>query len=454
MFDLKFSLFEESKDYAIKDASNIFLLPENFRLLFDKLIKNELTYLVLNGGRASTKTQSTATFLIEESYKHTEATFICGREYMSTIKDSVYDVLQRLIKAPKKDYLVEDFKINDREIINLITGTKFIFKGFNDFSTKATKRASNQNKIKSISNIKYVWVDESQDLTEATLDILIPTGRGFIVSFYDEENLQEDATLDKDTKFIFTLNRNTEEDAVFKYFKGNNRAHLTTINILDLEPPFQNKEMLKVMEEDKKRGADYSHIWLGEPKSSVANPLFKQEWFLETDFLPEMDYIVIGVDPNVGGDDEAGIVVAGYSQEKYYIIEDLSTAIATEIWTRAVVENYHKYKANRVVYEKNQGGTFIENVFHSLDKNVFLMDVWAKKSKVLRAEPTIPLFENKQVLFYSKNNFNTLKRQLLQFSNIEGFTGTKSPDRADALVYALLHLQEKFKETELRVDIW
>lgn len=454
-FNLEFKTTEEQINNSV-DVKNIFKLPSKFRELFVKLQKKDLTYLILNGGRASTKTQSVATFLIEESYLHTDATFVCGREYMSTIKDSVYDTLQRLIRIPKKDILENDFKITDREIINLKTNTKFIFKGFNDFSVKASKKSSNQNKIKSISNIKYIWVDESQDLTTDTLDVLIPTGRGFIVSFVDNENYQEDMNLDKDTRFIFTLNKNTEEDAVFQYFEKNIRALITTINIFDLEEEFRNKEMLKVAEQDRLRGSDYNHIWLGQAKSNVASPMFNKEWFIETDIIPTLDYIVIAIDPNVGGDDEAGIIVAGYNQDldKYYILEDLSTNIATEVWTKYVVQNYYKYNANLLVYEKNQGGTFIENTFKAIDSNIFLQDVWAKKSKILRAEPLIPLFEEQKILFYSKNDFFMVKLQLSKFSNIEGYVGKKSPDRADALVYAILHLQEKFSSKNIRMEIW
>lgn len=455
------SPFKSTDDRLIKNhltfnPKQVYKIPNAFR----EILGNH-RYCVINGGRASTKTQSPATFLIEESFNYKDSVILCGRQYMATIKDSVYSVIKQLIEKPQKHKLSDFFKINDREIVNLITNTRFVFRGFNDFSQASSNKSSNLNKIKSLSSIIYVWIDEAQDITDRTLDILIPTGREFIVSFYDKEDLiEENIQLDKSTKFIFTMNMQTLEDAVLHYFKNYEGYCFKTINIFDLETEFQNKDMLKLAEQHKiNKPQSYSHIWLGTEFIGEENSLFPMDYFVDKEVdINRMDYICIAVDPAMTSkpnSDETGIIVSGFKDGYCYVLDDLSGRYTGLQWANIVVNTYEKYKANAIIVEVNNGGDLVAKNLTSIKQVLPIHEVRAKGGKYLRAEPVAKLYEEKLVYHKLGAKLNELKKQLNQFNIKMGLNKLDfADDRADACVYALTFLQEQFLQQEVKVEIW
>jgi PBSX family phage terminase large subunit len=438
------------------NPKKVYKMPSAFREILGKY-----KYSVINGGRASTKTQSPATFLIEESFLYKDSVILCGRQYMATIKDSVYSVIKQLIDKPQKHKLSDFFKINDREIINLLTNTRFVFRGFNDFSQASSNKSSNLNKIKSLSSIIYVWIDEAQDITNRTLDILVPTGREFIVSFYDKEDfIEENINLDKSTKFIFTMNMQTSDDAVLHYFNNYDGYYFKTINIFDLEEEFQNKDMLVLAEQHKlNKPQSYNHVWLGTEYVGDENSLFPMEYFVEKDIdVKTMDYICIAIDPAMTSrptSDETGIIIAGYKEGRLYVLEDLSGRYTGLEWANIVINAYDKYKANAIIVEVNNGGDLVAKNLTSVKKSLPIHEVRAKGGKYLRAEPVAKLYEDKLVYHKKEANLKELKKQLNQFNIKMGLNKLDfADDRADACVYALTFLQEQFLQTELKVEIW
>ena len=444
------------KKHLTFNPKQVYKIPSAFREVL-----GSYKYCVINGGRASTKTQSPATFLIEESFNYKDSVILCGRQYMATIKDSVYSVIKQLIEKPQKHKLSDFFKINDREIINLATNTRFVFRGFNDFSQASSNKSSNLNKIKSLSSIIYVWIDEAQDITDRTLDILIPTGREFIVSFYDKEDLiEENINLDKSTKFIFTMNMQTTEDAVLHYFKNYDGYYFKTINIFDLEKEFQNKDMLLLSEQHKlHKPQSYSHIWLGTEFIGDDNSLFPMEYFVDKDIdVKTMDYICIAIDPAMTSkpkSDETGIVVAGYKDGLLYVLEDLSGRYTGSQWANIVINCYDKYKANAIIVEVNNGGDLVAKNLTNIKQSLPIHEVRAKGGKFLRAEPVAKLYEEKLVFHKLGADLKDLKKQLNQFNIKMGLNKLDfADDRADACVYALTFLQEQFLQAEVRIAIW
>ncbi len=444
------------KNHLTFDPRKVYKIPRSFLEVLGKY-----RYLVVNGGRSSTKTQSVATFLIEESFFYKDSVILCGRQFIATIKDSVYSTIKKLIEKPQKHRYSDFFKINDREIINLATNTRFVFRGFNDFSQASSNKSSNLNKIKSLSSIIYVWIDESQDITDRTLDILIPTGREFIVSYFDEEDgLQEEIELDKSTKFIFTMNMHSQEDAVLHYFKNYEGYCFKTINLFDLEKEFQNKDMLALAEQHKiNKPQSYEHVWLGTEFVGDENSLFPMDYFVEVEVdINSMDYICIAVDPATTSkpkSDETGIIIAGFKDGSCYVLDDLSGKYTGSEWANIVINNFDKYKANVVIVETNNGGDLVVKNLTSVRKALPVQEVRAKSGKYLRAEPIAKLYEEKLVFHKQNAKLNTLKKQLNQFNQKMGLTKLDfSDDRADACVYALTFLQEQFLQNEVSVDIW
>lgn len=156
---------------------------------------------------------------------------------------------------------------------------------------------------------------------------------------------------------------------------------------------------------------------------------------------PGLDRIVIAIDPAVTNTDESdahGILVAGISDDQSgYVLEDASMQGAPVDWARKVVELYHKYSADAIVAEVNQGGDMVEHTIKSVSPNVNVIQVRASRGKHIRAEPIAALYAQGRARHVGQ--FPELENQMTQFTN-EGFQGDNSPDRADALVWAMTEL--------------
>jgi phage terminase large subunit-like protein len=148
--------------------------------------------------------------------------------------------------------------------------------------------------------------------------------------------------------------------------------------------------------------------------------------------------IVVAVDPAVSvseTSDETGIIVAGVDdQDRGYVLEDLSGKYTPTEWASKTVVAYHRWVADRIVAEKNQGGAMVESTIRVIDPNVPITLVHASRGKVARAEPISALYEQGRV--HHVGMFSELEDQLCAFEP----GSTKSPDRLDALVWALTDL--------------
>lgn len=155
--------------------------------------------------------------------------------------------------------------------------------------------------------------------------------------------------------------------------------------------------------------------------------------------------IIIGVDPAVTSgcnSDETGIVVVGKGADGMaYVLDDLSYKGSPAQWAERVVKAYHDYSANYVVAEVNQGGDLVETVLRTSDPTIRFKAVRATKSKQCRADPIAMLYEQGKV--FHTRPFPSLEQQMCKF--VPG-TG-KSPDRVDALVWALTELTRTSKPT-------
>jgi predicted phage terminase large subunit-like protein len=152
---------------------------------------------------------------------------------------------------------------------------------------------------------------------------------------------------------------------------------------------------------------------------------------------PQMQRIVVGVDPS-GGGDEIGIVVAGKGIDgRFYILEDASCSLGPAGWGRIVVERYHHHKADRIVAERNFGGDMVESIIKTSDRFANVAMVTASKGKAVRAEPIAALYEQGRVTHAAA--MPKLEDQMLQMTQ-HGFMGDGSPDRLDAMVWALTDL--------------
>ena len=154
---------------------------------------------------------------------------------------------------------------------------------------------------------------------------------------------------------------------------------------------------------------------------------------------PSLRRIVVAIDPAVTsheGSDETGIVVAGLGHDgRAYVLEDLSGVYPAEQWARRAVEAYRRHRADRIVCEVNNGGDLVASVLRAVDKAVPVTTVRATRGKSLRAEPVAALYEQGRV-----SHVGSLARLEDQCVSWDPAGSDRSPDRLDALVWALTDL--------------
>ncbi len=160
------------------------------------------------------------------------------------------------------------------------------------------------------------------------------------------------------------------------------------------------------------------------------------------DAAPELSRVVVGVDPPAGiGGDACGIVAVGLGRDGAgYVVEDATVEGATpEGWARAVAGCAARHHADRVVAEANQGGAMVASVLRAADAALPLTLVHASRGKAARAEPVALLYEAGRV--FHAGTFAALEAELCGIVGGGGYEGPgRSPDRADALVWAMSEL--------------
>ena len=164
---------------------------------------------------------------------------------------------------------------------------------------------------------------------------------------------------------------------------------------------------------------------------------------------PDLDRIVVAVDPAVtgkAGSDETGISVCGRDGQELphgYVLADFSLRTSSPLtWARRAVNAYHDFEADLIAGEVNNGGDLVEATIRSIDPNVPYKAVRASRGKAIRAEPIAAFYESGRV--HHVGMFDALERQLAAMTT-DGYkpeegAESKSPDRADAMVYALTEL--------------
>ncbi|MFV0244899.1 MAG: DNA-packaging protein [Qingshengfaniella sp.] len=158
----------------------------------------------------------------------------------------------------------------------------------------------------------------------------------------------------------------------------------------------------------------------------------------------DLDRVVVAVDPPVtghGASDACGIVVVGAQTSgppqdwRAWVLEDASVqGESPQGWARAALAAMHRHKADRLVAEVNQGGDLVESVVRQIDPLVPYRAVRATRGKAARAEPVAALYEQGRVRHLP--GFAALEDEMCLMT-VQGFRGRGSPDRVDALVWAL-----------------
>jgi phage terminase large subunit-like protein len=180
----------------------------------------------------------------------------------------------------------------------------------------------------------------------------------------------------------------------------------------------------------------------GEILDNVEGALWTREMIESARVVsaPPLIRIVIGLDPAVTSNensDETGIIAAGVSSSgDYYILSDKSLRASPDAWARQAVNLYHELKADKIIAETNNGGDMVILTLQQVDRSVATKKVTATRGKQLRAEPISALYEQGKV--HHIGYFANLETQMCEWTPLSN----ESPDRLDALVWALTELSQ------------
>ena len=179
------------------------------------------------------------------------------------------------------------------------------------------------------------------------------------------------------------------------------------------------------------------------PNALFSDDVF-EKWRVLDGKLPDFVRVVVAVDPSGSGDadnadnDAIGIIVAALGTDgNGYILEDCTVKAGPKTWGEVATTAYDRHEADVIVGESNFGGEMVRFTIQTAKPRCPYKAVTASRGKAVRAEPIAALYEQGKVRHVG--NFNELEDELSAFSTF-GYTGGKSPNRADALVWALAEL--------------
>lgn len=254
---------------AHKIDEPIIEIPEEFGFLLSKKARYKVTY----GGRGGAKSRSYGAALVAKAMEEKHL-ILCAREVQKSIKDSVKRLIDQQIKRMKVE---QYFYSTKTEIKCLLTGTEFIFSGL----------YQNIDNIKSIEGVTICWVEEAQSVSQASLNILIPTIRTGVGENPDEDESDHPNTF-SESELWFSFNPRFETDPVYKMFVIGPPPPSSIVKKVNYDSnPWFPPELRRDMEWDKKIDKDkYSHVWLGETEKHSEKKVFFG-YFKRTSQLPK-----------------------------------------------------------------------------------------------------------------------------------------------------------------------
>ena len=188
--------------------------------------------------------------------------------------------------------------------------------------------------------------------------------------------------------------------------------------------------------------------------------LWRREWIAHADSAPEMERVVVAIDPAMSSrpsSDETGIVVAGVSNHggdeggargpHGFVLADASARLSPDAWARRAIDLFDLHRADRIIGERNNGGDLVGATLKTAagGRSLPIRLVTASRGKFARAEPVAALYQQRRVTHVG--SFPQLEDQLCTWEP----GSPRSPDRMDALVWALSDLITDRRETRIWV---
>lgn len=406
-----------------------------FSKLYSPLFCNdcEARYYIVTGGRGSGKSFAISVAATRESYTSNYNILYLRQTLVSANKSIIPEYWEKVEMFGMKDRLER----HTYDIGNCSTGYNLWFKGIQ------TNKGSNEAQLKSLKRVGLTILDEAQELVdEAVFDRIDLSMR--------EKGIR--------SRFILSLNPTDTSHWIYqRFFKSRGVADDFNGIVGDtcyIHTTYEDNrrnldsEFLRLAEEMRERQPEkYRNIFLGFWAGDVEGALWTRE-MIDAHRISrapeELSRIVVAIDPAITSTDESdetGIVVAGCKRvagkTHFYILSDRSMRASPVTWATAAANAYNEYKADRIVAEVNQGGDMVRTILGQVAGRLPFKAVHASRGKLVRAEPIAALYE--QGLVHHCGTFGTLESEMRTYVGRET---QRSPDRMDALVWALTALSQ------------
>ncbi len=389
-----------------------------------------IRYVLIEGGRGGAKSFAVGSWVNHISYK--EGWKILYTRYNMTSAN--LSVIPEFLEKSEEGFLDNEdhFDVFRGYVKNNQSDVEIIFKGLQS-------NRKNSVSLKSLNAVNVWIIDEAEELDDFELFDKIDNS----IRTKKQKNL-----------VVIILNPTWKLHWIYDYFyKDNGEAppipkrkdtlYINTSyldNHANLNQSFINKA-LELKKKDLKR---YEHIYKGAWLSKIEGALWDIDLINNyrrlADEIDAYKKIVVAIDPavtNTEKSDETAICVAGVKfDDTYDILESCAGKWKPKQWALKALNFYHKYQANYIVGEVNNGGDLVEeNLLNVSEEKFAYVAVRASRGKIVRAEPVHSLYD--KGLVYHTKIFTKLEYEMVSFTGVEGEV---SPNRLDAMVWAMFEL--------------
>lgn len=392
---------------------------------FKKLLTEHYRYKLYWGGRAGGKSYAFADCLLLKA-RQQKLRIVCVREVQDSIKDSVKQLLQDRANF----YGFDDFVFYEDKIENVVTGSRFIFKGLKD---------QNAGNIKSLEGSDICWCEEAQKISKKSWDTLEPTIRK------------------EGSEIWISMNRDTENDPIWKEIAANPDERTLVCKVNYYDNPYCPEEMYYSAARCKERNPDdYEHIWLGAPVNQGDTKLIAVKDVrkaMQNNIAVSTSPLIVGVDIARFGDDKT---VLCFRRGRYcYKLEEYAHLDSVEVANRltAIIQ---EQKPARIFIDAGNTGAAIYDILKDRgygktarainfggkainDDRYFnkRAEMWALANDWLKDESLVQLVNDDELLddlcSVNKAYDSRGRLQLESKDKVKERIG-RSPDKADAFV--------------------
>ena len=388
-----------------------------FRFLTEKPL-GTYRFRAAHGGRGGAKSWE----FVDAAIFHTVTTprlrTIFLREIMANLKESSLELVRNRLEH--HGLLNTYFREVEGSFVGL-GGQKILFIGL--------WKGNKPDGIKSLEGAGLTILEEAQEVRQASLDVLLPTILRTAIS-----------------ELWAIWNPRLATDPIDVFFRGPVKPKRAIVRQINWQQnPHFPEALRELMALDRQKDPlRAGWIWDGKYMPSVQGAIWNREGldeaWREGRNASEGDWrrVVVGVDPSGGGDD-VGIVVAAEYGDGAIILEDATCPASSPMaWATTVAKCVDRWKADCVVAEKNFGGDMVESTLKAGGVTARVVMVSASRGKAVRAEPVAALYDQKRIRH--REQFPLMEAEMLM-TTPAGYQGDQSPNRMDALVWAIHELK-------------